>query len=169
MASTVKAKTLRVTLTEDLMLGDSAYSFKRKLNIPNISDVYKRIVTCIDDLDTTIAVFKSTTAGGAVAETDNAIDHDLVKYIRVTNLDDTNPINLSIQIDLGNDDTAANASFTVRVNAGMSYIMDRATGTVAAEDDNAAVQTTLYDIESIVVDPLSETVDVEIFVASLRS
>jgi hypothetical protein len=167
MASTVKAKTLRVTLTEDLMLGGSAYSSERKLNILNISDVYKRIVTCVDDLDTTIAVFKSTTAGGPISATNNTIDHDLVKYIRVTNLDDTNPINLSIQIDFGDDDTAANGSFSVIVNAGMSYIMDRATGAVAVEDDGASVQTSLHDVESIVVDPLSETVDVEIFVASV--
>ena len=89
-----------------------------------------------------------------------------VRYIRVTNLDDTNPMNLSLQVALAENATA-NASTTVIVKAGESFILGTIHDGISLDDDAAGIVTSLNDLESLLVDPLSENIDVEILVASV--
>ena len=118
-------------------------------------------MSCPANQDTTVAVFKSATN---VA--DGALDVEDVKYIRVTNLDSTNPINLSLQIDAGEDDSAADESATVLVPAGESFIMGGASDSIAVDDSAATIVTALHNLESLLVDPLANAVKVEVFIAS---
>ena len=85
--------------------------------------------------------------------------------MRVTNLDDANPVNLSLQIDVGEDNSAADQSCTILLQAGKSFVMGTPSDGLAVDDDSATIVTNLYNLESLLVDPLSEAVDVEVFIA----
>ena len=161
MATTVATATLTVTLTESITLNGSPQGSTNTLSIGSIKEIYKRIVRCIDDSDCTIATFQTATHTA-----DNAIDLENVRYIRVTNLDDTNPMNLSLQI-AGGEDGSPNMSATVLVSAGESFVLYKVHDGIAVSDANATIVTALTDLESLLVDPLSENIDVEVFVASV--
>jgi|TARA_B110000858_G_scaffold10543_1_gene10894 hypothetical protein len=161
MASTVTAQNLEVSITESITLAGTNYNQTKSLVIPSIKEVYKRVVRCIDDTDCTIATFRTATNTA-----DNALDLENVKYIRVTNLDDTNPMNLSLQITAA-EDGVADMSVTHLVGAAQSLILYTVHDGLAVSDANATIVTALNDLESILVDPLSEDIDVEIFVASI--
>jgi len=161
MASTITASTMTVSISESITLNGKNQGGTQTLTISSIKDVYKRIVRCVDDTDCTIATFRTATSTA-----DGAIDLENVKYIRVTNLDDTNPMNLSLQVALAENATA-NASTTVLVGAGESFILGSIHDGISLDDDSASIVTALNDLESLLVDPLSEDIDVEIFVASV--
>jgi hypothetical protein len=164
MASTITASTLTVTLTESINLNGQNQGASNSFSIAGINEIYKRILTCPTGVDTT--VFRS---GVTVDVTDSSMDVQDVKYIRLTNLDDTNPINVNLQIDVtesGSGASAANETATILLAAGESFVMGTSHDSIAAYDADASVQTTLHDLESILVDPSSNAVDVEIFVAS---
>jgi len=161
MASTITASTLTVTLSEDITLGGTQFGGTKTLSVSSIKEVFKRIVRCIDDTDCTIATFQTATNTA-----DNAIDLENVRYIRVTNLDDTNPMNLSLQV-AGGEDGSPNMSATHLVGAGQSFIMHTIHDGIAVSDANATIVTALTDLESLLVDPLSENIDVEVLIASV--
>ena len=161
MASTVTASTMTVSISESITLNGKNQGSTQTLSIASIKDVYKRIVTCVDDTDCTIATFQTATS-----TSDGAIDLENVRYIRVTNLDDSNPMNLSLQV-AGGEDGSANMSTTVLVSAGESFILGTVHDGIALDDDAHAIVTALNDLESLLVDPLSENIDVEVFIASV--
>ena len=162
MASTIVAAPLIVTINETISLNGSPHGSSNQFNIGNIKDVSKRIVTIAADDDATIAVFKSTTASA-----DTAFDKENVKYIRITNLDGANSVNLSLQLDSGEDNSAADLSVTHLLEAGRSFMMGTVDEAVHADDDAASIVTALTDLESIIVDPGSNTGTVEVFIASV--
>lgn len=162
MASTVKSKTLRVTIQEDIVLGGVNYGSKKKLNIPSINEIFKRIVTCPANSETTLAHFHSSVADGTLAP----LDIDDVKYIRITNLDDTTSVTLSLQSDVGEDDSAADESASILIEAGRSFIMGTPNDGIGISDANANLVTDLVDLESLVIFTGGSAIDVEIFIAS---
>ena len=164
MASTITAATLRVNIEEHIILNGKQQGGTNTLNIGSINEVYKRIATCPAGVDTTI--FRS---GVTVDVTDSSMDVQDVKYIRLTNLDSSNPVNVNLQIDVtgsGSGASAVNETATILLEAGHSFVMGTSHDSIAAYDADGSVQTTLHDLESILVDPGSNAVDVEIFVAS---
>ena len=164
MASTVKKQTLRVTIQEDIVLNGTNYGSKTKVNFASINEIYKRIVTCPANVDTTI--FKTAVTADV---SDAGLDLQDIKYIRVTNLDDSNSVNLNLQIDVTESDSGASTvdeTATILLGAGESFIMGAAHDAIATHTDGS-VQTNLHDLESILVDPSVNAVDMEIFVASV--
>ena len=161
MATKVIPSTLTVTITENISLNGTSYGGSNTVAFGSIKEIHKRIVRCIDDSDCTIATFRTATHTA-----DGAIDLENVKYIRVTNLDDANPMNLSLQV-AGGEDATANMSTTILVKAGESFIMGTIHDGIALDDDAASIVTALTDLESLLVDPLSENIDVEVFIASV--
>ena len=153
--------TLKVKLLEDIILSNQDYSSKRTFEISSISNIFKRIVTVAADDDATVLVFKSTTASA-----DAALDLQNVKYIRITNLDSSNSVNISLQLDSGEDNSAADLSITHLLEAGRSFLMGAPDEGVHSDDDSATIVTALTDLESIIVDPGSNSGQVEVFVAS---
>jgi hypothetical protein len=153
--------TLKVKLLEDIILSNQDYSSKRTFEISSISNIFKRIVTVAADDDATVLVFKSTTASA-----DAALDLQNVKYIRITNLDSSNSVNISLQLDSGEDNSAADLSMTHLLEAGRSFLMGAPDEGAHADDDSATIVTALTDLESIIVDPGSNSGQVEVFVAS---
>ena len=162
MASTITAAALTVTITESIELNGKDQGGSNDFSISSIKDISKRIVTIAADDDATVLVFKSTTA---IA--DGALDKDLVKYIRITNLDDSNSVNISLQLDSDENNSAADLSVTHLLEAGRSFIMGTPDEAVHADDAAASIVTALTDLESIIVDPGSNAGTVEVFTASI--
>ena len=158
--------TLTVTITEslpDYNGTDNDLTITNALSVSGVDDIYHRVVTVPNGVDTTLANFHATTG---VA--DSSLDVENVKYIRVTNLDGANAVNLSLQIDAGEDDSAADASTTILLEAGKSFMMGGADEHIATSDDGAGLDTSLNDLESIIAQPTgSDAAQVEVFIASV--
>ena len=162
--------TLTVTLTEslpDYNGSDNDLTLTNALTISGVDDIYHRIITCPGAdggiSGTTLVKFSAAvnTVDGAAA-----LDLDNVKYIRVTNLDSSNSVTLSLQIS-NDEDGAADFSSSILLEAGKSFLMGTPHDGIQVSDANANVITTLVDLESIIADPAANDVKVEVFIASV--
>ena len=164
MATTIKNATLKVTLKEEITLNGSRQDSENILRVSDINEIYKRILTCPANVDTT--VFRS---GVTVDVTDSSMDVQDVKYIRLTNLDAAESVNVNLQIDTtesGSGASAVNETATILLAAGHSFVMGTSHDSIAAYDADGSVQTTLHDLESILIDPSANEVQLEIIAAS---
>ena len=124
-----------------------------------INEISKRIFT-ITTNEAVIANFS-----GAVGSAGHWND-SFVRYIRLTNLDDTNFITLTFKND-DNDEAA------IKLDAGQSFIWnaDNAGGVVdvlnATQNADAASDTALGSLTSIQADANSGSCDLEMFIASV--
>tara|TARA_R100000030_G_scaffold81652_2_gene64384 strand:- start:374 stop:862 length:489 start_codon:yes stop_codon:yes gene_type:complete len=158
---------LKVTIREELTLNGYDQGSKNTLTISDVDEVFKRIVTCPANNETTIARFRSSVGNASGTATfDSALDVQDVKYVRVTNLDSSNDLKLSLQVEVGEDDSGADTSATVLVEAGKSFMMGSPHDGISLSDANANLVTDLVDLDSLVVQPGSNSVNVEIYVAS---
>ena len=154
--------TLTTTIREELTLNGIERGSTNTLSITGVNEVMQRMISCPANQDTTIANFQA-----AVNTSDGALEIGSVKYIRVTNLDTSNEVVLSLQISAAENGTA-DGSTSILLAAGRSYIMGTPHDGIAADDDSATVITdsNLTDLESLVIDPKTNTVVVEVFIAS---
>ena len=154
MASTITASTLKVTIREEIELNGVQQGGVNTLSIGSINEVSKRIITIPASGDTTIATFAA-----AVSTSVQAFDVEDVRYIRLTNLDDSNSINVAM---VG---TSNNAQFVVA--AGHSLVFGPPNDFMLGEEDTSPAFASFEDLASIVVDSGTNTVDVELFIASV--
>ena len=145
--------TLKVKIQEDIVLDNQDYGSKRILEISSIDEVMKRIVTCAASQTTTIAVFNSNAYGAA-----GAVDIEDSKYIRVTNLDGSNSVELAI--------VGAATLYQVKLGAGESHVLGSADDLMLSEADTSPSFGTMADLGSIQVNPGGNAVSVELFIAS---
>ena len=162
MASTVSASTLKVTITESITLNGSYQGATNTVSISNVDEVFKRIITCPANNETRIADFHSSVSDATITP----FDVQDVVYMRLTNLDDTNNITISLHIDVGEDDTTADETASILIQPGKSFIMGTPHDGIAVSDANANFITDLQDLEAIVIQPGANAIDVELFVAS---
>ena len=162
MATTLKNATLKVTIKEEITLNGSRQDAENILRVSDINEIYKRIITCPANSETTLAHFHSSVADGTLAP----LDIDDVKYIRLTNLDSSTGVTLSLQSDVGEDDSAADESASLLIEAGKSFIMGSPNDGIGISDANANLVTDLVDVESLVIFTGGSAVDVEVFIAS---
>ena len=81
----------------------------------------------------------------------------------------TNGLILNLLIDTGEDDSAADLGASIEIEAGKSFLMGSPHESILVDDDAATVNVSnvaLMDLRSIHVDPVSEAVQVEVFIAS---
>ena len=145
--------TLKVKIQEDIVLGNQDYGSKRTLEIGSINEIMKRVATCAASQTTNIAVFYSNAYGAA-----GAIDIEHSKYIRVTNLDISNSVELAV--------VGAATLYQVKLAAGQSHVLGSADDLMLSEADTSPSFGTMADLGSIQVNPGSSAVDVELFIAS---
>ena len=158
---------LKVTIREELELNGYDQGAKNTLTISDVDEVFKRIVTCPANNETTVARFRSSVGNASGTATfDSALDVQDVKYVRLTNLDSSNSLTLSLQVEVGEDDSGADTSASVLVEAGKSFVMGSPHDGISLSDANANLVTDLVDLDSLVVQPGSNSVDVEVYVAS---
>ena len=161
---------LKVTIREELELNGYDQGAKNTLTISDVDEVFKRIVTCPANNETTVARFRSSVGNvSGTATFDSALDVQDVKYVRLTNLDSSNSLKLSLQIEVGEDDTGADTSTSLLVEAGKSFMLGSphdGIGAVASGSYNANLVTDLVDVDSLVVQPGDNAVNVEVYIAS---
>ena len=145
---------LVTTLTESVTLNGAIRGTTNTVTTTGINNVYERIVSCtIQPQITYLAAFDSNAHGSAVQ-----IDKEDVRYIRVTNLDTTNSLELAI--------VGTATLYQILLKAGQSHILCAAEDVMLAESDTSPSFGTMADLVSIQVKP-NATLDVEIFVASV--
>ena len=153
MATTLTAATLTVTHTEAISLNGYDQGAKNTLTIDSIANVMKRIVSCTASQTTTIATFAAS-----VHTSVHALDVDDVKYIRITNVDDTNALELAV--------VGAATLYQVELAAGESHILGNPDNIMLSEADTSPSFGTMADIASLQVHPGGNEIDVEVFIAS---
>ena len=154
--------TLNVTHTESITLNGQEFGGTNSFSISGINNVLKRIITVAANNDTTIASFHSDQH-----DDDGTLDVENIRYVRITNLDSSNPVNLNFQIDAGEDDSAADESSTLLLAAGQIFSMGNADDCMSVDDDAATPDVTLHPLESIIVDSGSNAVQLELLIASV--
>ena len=143
---------LTVTLTESVTLQGESRGSTNTLTIGSVESTLERIVTCPASQTTTVATFNSNVYGAA-----GAIDIEDTKYIRVTNLDSTNAIELAV--------VGAASLYQVALKAGESHILGSPDDLMLAEADTSPSFGTMADLGSIQIHPGSNAVKVELFIA----
>ena len=159
MVSTITAAELTVTLTESITLNSINHGATNTKVIASINEISKRILT-ITTNEATIATFS-----GAVGSAGHFND-SFVKYMRFTNLDDTNFLTLTFKND-DNDEVA------IKVDAGNSFLWfaDNSGGMVdvmnATQAAGAGSDTALGSITQIRADANTGNCDLEMIIASV--
>ena len=157
---------LTVTIKEELTLNGSNRGSENITSIASVTQSFNRIVTLPANggsgtTETTVAVFRDL-----VSTNDVAIDDGDAKYIRVTNLDTSNDVTLSLQI-AADGTNAAGDSASVLLSPGKSFILGGSADSIAVDDDAATPITTLVHLESILaVNATNDTTQLEVFIAS---
>ena len=150
------ATNLKVTLTEELILDGTNYSSQRTKSFTTITNVYK----------TTVNI---STSGGEILALASAagnigtLDKDNIEYMRITNLDSTN------YVELGFEDTSGNNAYFVKLDAGRSVIVPTPNLTTEKPtflaNDGGHVTGSHVDINSITADAHTAACNIEILVA----
>ena len=144
---------LTTTISESCTLNGSVRGTTNTVTTTGINNVYERLVTCTTGQTTFLAAFDTNSYGSAVQ-----IDKEDVRYIRVTNLDQTNSLELAV--------VGAATLYQVLLKAGQSHILCAAEDVMLAEADTSPSFGTMADLASLQVSPAAN-LDVEIFVASV--
>ena len=167
MASTISSATMKVTLAEQIILNGSDQGSKNTLSISGINEVSKRIVTASTTEAGLLGFLSALSNVGVTANKvgylAGILDDGDVRYIRVTNLDDTNFITLTFRDE-------NNTEFKIKVDAGHSFIYpgDNSGGVVdTMKAAGSALASGLDDLVDITVDADTASCDVEVFVASV--
>ena len=143
---------LTTTITENVTLNGSVRGSTNTLTTTGIVDVFERIVTCAHSNTTTIATFAASPHTSA-----GAIDVDRTKYIRVTNLDVNEVMDIAV--------VTTNTNYQVVLTAGNSHILCQADTTAIGETDTDPAFGTLQNVASIQIKPRgSADAQVELFV-----
>jgi len=158
MTTTLTAATLTVTLKESIELNGVEQGATNTKTIASVNEISKRIVTVTTTEAEVVAFHVSAIASGTFLEGD-------VRYLRFTNLDDTNFVTLTFKNE--NDD-----EFAIKVDAGHSFIFpgDNSGGVVNTMDAINAVELgtpSLSDLVNVTADADTASCDMEIFIASV--
>ena len=150
MASTITAATLYVTFTESITLGGVKRDSRQALAIPSIGEISNRIMSITNATNGTEIVAISTSAGVGT------YDKTAVKYLRITNLDDTNFVVIQFT-------DSSSHHWELKLEAGKSIIL----GDTSSIDDQADIDNfSASAIAKIIGLANTAAVDIEVYVAS---
>jgi len=152
MATTLSAASLTVTLTESISLNGYEQGSSNAQTVASVTSVFKRIIP-VPLTEVTLYTNTASSVGGST------FDEDDVKYVRITNKDDTNFVDLIVA-------NSENDEFALRLKAGNSFVLWDQNDVLNA--DNAAV-TPGAGMEGVAsVNAIADTAacDVEVFIAS---
>jgi len=149
MATTVRSSHLNISITEKLKLNGTEHGSTKSINISSINEVSKRVFTIATTPGTQIYAGGSTASNGTFV-TDN------VKYIRITNLDDTNFVVLHLE---GSSHYAQ-----LKIEPGRFFILTD----VSLSFDGANAVSGYTPVSITKIDAMADTAscDIEVFVAS---
>ena len=113
MATTISSGTLTVTVTESISLNGSTMDASNVLTVGSITEISQRIVSIDATNIRTLFEFGTVVGSGKFVLAN-------VQYIRITNKDDTNTVDINVA-------SAASNNWTV-VSAGQSFMMSAQDG-----------------------------------------
>ena len=151
MATTVTAATLTVNIQESITLNGVTYDKTTTKSIASVANYHSRVVQLK-------ASTTHTLIGLAADPSSGKFDSDDFKYMRITNLDDTNAIQLNLT-------DASDATVAIEIGAGNSFTLFDTS--IDGNASGAAITTTPHTIESVVVVTPASEVGVEIVVATV--
>ena len=153
MATTVTTATLQVDVVETITLNGITYDKTTTNSIASIAQYSVRVMQLAASGNHAVYTAAASPAG-------SAHDSDDVRYIRITNLDDTNPVTVSIN-SAGNDAVALN------LIAGASIVLfdDKIEGN--ATGGAITTQPLVSVVDSIYVTTSANETDIELVTASV--
>ena len=150
-ASGYAAATATITITEALTLNSKDYGSTQSFTISSIANVTRRIITATTTEATVLTWSSAMAAGQSIPAK--------CQYLRLTNLDDTNHIVITIANE--NDD-----EFAVKLDKGRTFLLagDVAGGMVDVADaiDGTGLSYSLGDLKSMTLDADTASCDVEL-------
>ena len=153
MASTVTAATLTVTISESITLNGVSRDSSSTASITRIRDISNRIIEVTNATNGTQLLKVAANAAAVGAGT---YDKTAVKYVRITNLDDTNYIILQFT-DEGTH------HWEVKLDAGKSYVI----GDTSSVDDQADIDNySASALTLIAAKADTASCDVELYIAA---
>jgi len=162
MTTTISSATLTVTLTESLTLNGNDRGSTNSRTVASIAHCDTRIATVTTTEEILIKFGTSASSG--------QFNKDKVRYIRISNKDDTNHCTLVFR---NTDNTNAN-EVAILLDKGHSFILpvDAAGGTDATLKSSTSALSvsagmTLADMVDITAVAAASTVMLEVFVASI--
>ncbi len=155
MATTITPATLTVTVTEAISLNGQDKGSTNVLTIASVVEVSQRIVNVPTSEVVVLAFAATNPAAGSFVEAD-------VRYIRITNKDDTNHVTLVFRSE-------GSAEFAVKLDAGQSFIYNGDSGGVVDTMYASASALTVAFEDLVDITGLADTaaVDLELFVAGV--
>ena len=161
MATTVTASTLSVTISEKITLNGVSRNGSTTLSVGSIREISSRIIEVTNGTHGTDLLEVSTTAAlvgpGKYAKTD-------VKYLRITNLDDTNFVTLMFTD--GDGQGSGSHHWNLKLEAGKSLLLGDLSSVDSVSDIDSSVAS-LVAIAKILAKADTAAVDVELYVASV--
>ena len=152
MATTIASGTLTVKLTESVSLNGTAYSAVNNLTIAAINEIQQRIVTVPNS--TLVKLYDFTGIGTGAG----SYDRTTLKYLRITNTDDTNNVSINLLGTASNTWTEITPGASFIIGTGVGISQGVASGTVGTPTLENLVTVTAYS-------GLVNNVDVECYVA----
>ena len=144
---------LVVTISESVNINGALRGSSNTLTTTGIVDTFERVLTAAHSQTTTICTFATTPHTSA-----GALDVENCKYLRITNLSETEDMKLAL--------VTTNTNYQVTVRAGGSHMLFQAEEGAIGEEDTSPAFPTLEDITSVQVRPSgSADIQVETFVA----
>lgn len=150
MATTLTASTLKVTVTENLTSNQQPLNYINEVSFANIIPFDPRIMLIPASGGVTVMLFSTTVAAGQFVR-------DNVKYLRITNKDDTNFIRVRVT------KTSAE-TFDVKVNPGCTFMMSNLK---ESANSNGGAFSAFVDVDNISAQADTASVYIEYFVASI--
>lgn len=151
--------TLTVTHTESITLDGRSRGAEKSYTIASIESVHEssRVLTTSTEQIITMVDAPDSTA--------LALDVQLIKYIRLTNLDDVDTISLGIIQKAGTGDPVVNGCFSLKLLPGESFVAGPPEDSINALATNDPTHTGFVDLQTIEAKALTNTAKLEIFVA----
>ena len=150
MATTVTTATLKVDITETITLNGTTYDKTTTQSITGIAQYTSRVYQLKASTTHTVVEFASDPSN-------NVFDSDDFKYMRITNLDDTNAVNLTFS-------TESNVGCAFQLDAGESFVISALT--VDSNTSGGAITTLGHTISDLFIRTGASETDVEIVVAT---
>ena len=150
MATTITPATLTVAIAENLTLGGVVYDNTTNKSITGITHIAKRIFEIPSNSSGFTTIATASTAGA-----DTAFDSDNIKYVKITNLDATNAVIVTL--------SAASKSGAIEVpSLGSICLFSKSVGGAASKAGISSVAA----LETIFVRNTSgAAIDVELTIA----
>ena len=154
---------LSTTIIENVTLNGQKTKLVTNKTITDVNNIMHRSVKIPTSQNTTLVTFKTSEH-----TSDGAMDLEDIKYIRISNVSTaaSSDCTLSLQV-AGAEGGTANMSASILLEQNKSFILGSVHDGISVGDTDDTIITALTDLESLLVDPLSEDVDVEVFIASV--